>query len=753
MSDLREKENRLRKLPTLALPLRVDMSVGEIARWGAFDLLSVRAIDDLGVSQDSPGAVILLSESIESESIQSDQWRCVAMPSQVALERVFFHLNAPSEIIINPAGPLPHVCEAQGGFIGSTTGKDSSIVLTRSELPFFIGGYELGFPKKGPSEDILANSYKANQLFAVYYGARKLREEEDSRVGWFYELLSLSFFGLPEEAMALYEAYPHRGAADPDVQLINARYRALLKQHNEARTLFHAISFNPKYGDLAKQELARSLLSTNEFDRVQDLLQSSKGKELKDPDVILILGMALRGIGYPSGDEETLREALSNFEFVAQAGGFNSPEALFHSGVIFSRLGALAEAEVVFRQSLFQRDRYATREALIRVLATRGDVVGAKRELALLAQIRFSQSEALGVELCEVLESASEMSSSIKTDVHKESKRGREAEEHAARELLSRWEIPCTGTLKDLDFFDRFINYYAPSGQFSTTLRFHFLRGRERGDVARAFALLIGGALCRKGLAVWGNGDTAEDLILELVSGPVRIPIERFVADRISLGASVDAQSSLLSLIDTEEDHTSDSTYQNVLPARELVSAERKERLRVDAEWIYEVLKKHGHTIELDLDSFATLDGFFDAFFEPGGEIKEGELSDIDPVLLLDGVGIHVARVVDKYLSPQWHDHPDLQGVSLEVQSVGTLYPIAKAHIRAFFGNAAEFGSQLSSLALGIATATLQQKILDGTISGQDAAIQFLRESFLGFASFSDVELAALVGSLRDTTA
>lgn len=749
MSDLKEKENRLRKLPTLALPLRASMAVGEIAQWGSFDLLSVRAIDDLSVASDNRGGVVLLSESIES-----DQWRCVAMPSQVALERVFFHLNTPSEVVIDPVTPPSNLCEAQDGFTLLEAVKDGSITLSRAELPFFIGGYELGFPKKTPSEESLASSYRANQLFAVYYGARRLREEEDSRVGWFYELLALSFFGLPEEAMALYEAYPHRGAADPDVQLVNARYRSLLKQHNEARTLFHAISFNPKYGDLAKQELARSLLGTNEFDRVQDLLQSSEGNEIKDPDAMLILGMALRGIGYPSGDEETLREALHRFESVAQAGGFNSPEALFHSGVIFSRLGALAEAEVVFRQSLFQRDRYATREALIRVLATRGDGSGAKRELALLAQVRPAQSEALRVELCEILENATETSSSLKIDdVLQESKRGRDAEEHAARELLSRWEIPCTGTLKDLSFFDSFINYYAPTGQFSSALRFNFLRGRERGDVARAFALIIGGVLCRSSVAVWGTGDTSEDLILELMSGSARIPIERFVADRISLGASADAQSSLVSLIEAEEDYKSERAYKSVLPAREEVSLERKERLCADAEWIYEVLKANGHAIELNLDSLSTLDKFFDLFFEPGGEIKEGELPDIDPLLLLDGIGIHVARVIDTCISPVWYDHPDLQGISLEVQAIGTLYPIAKVHIRAFFGNAAELGTQLSSLALGLATAALHQKVLDGQISGQEASIRYLRESFLGFSSFSDEELGALVGSLQRTNA
>ncbi len=747
MSDLKEKENRLRKLPTLALPLRVEVATGEIAQWGSFDLLSVRAIDDLALSSENNGSVIFLSDSLES-----NDWRCVAIPSQVALERVFFHLNSPREVIVDPVEPHQNVCEAQSGFSHRIKGGARSFTLSRSELPYFIGGFELGFPKKAPSEEDLANSYRTNQLFPVYYGARRLREEEDSRVGWFYELLSLSFFGLPEEAMALYEAYPHRGAADPDVQLINARYRSLLKQHNEARTLFHAISFNPKYGTLAKQELARSLLSTNEYDRVQDLLQSGEGGKTKDPDAMLILGMALRGIGYPSGDEETLREALSTFESVARTGGFNSPEALFHSGVIFSRLGALTEAEVVFRQSLFQRDRYATREALIRVLATRGDTIGAKRELSLLGQLRPTQSEALMVELCELLESASVASPTFNADVHHESKRGREAEEHAARELLARWEIPCTGSVKDLGFFDGFINYYAPSGQFSTALPFHFLRGRERGDVARAFALIIGGALCRNGLAAWRSGDTAEELILELTSGSVCIPIERFVADRISLGASADAQSNLLSLVETEEDFKSERAYEKAIPAPESVSLERKEQLRIDAEWIYEELKKYECSIDLDLDSFAILDKFFDTYFEPGGEIKEGELSEIDPLKLLDSIGVHVARVVDRFLSPVWFDHPDLQGISLEVQAIGILYPIAKVHLRAFFGNGADSGTQLSSLALGIATAALHQSIRDGRISGQDEGIRFLRENYLGFASFSDAELSALIGSLQGTT-
>ena len=94
----------------------------------------------------------------------------------------------------------------------------------------------------------------------------------------------------------------------------------------------------------------------------------------------LVRGVAQRGLAYPSGEEDGLKEALKNFEAAAKRGGFGAAEASFHAGTVFGRLGALDAAETSLRQSLFQRDRFSARDALVRVLCAAGKEAAAQEE-------------------------------------------------------------------------------------------------------------------------------------------------------------------------------------------------------------------------------------------------------------------------------------------------------------------------------------------------------------------------------------
>lgn len=758
MTEIEVLESQLKKVTTLVVPWSGGAAASAFhtlpKKWGSFDLLSVRGIDDLSFEVGEGASILAFSESD-----LCGRAAALAIPTQIALERSFFHLASPSFLSLNPVEPPTRYSRYQE-LDDYPTEPPFSANIPRATLPYLIGACELGFPKHVPTDREVADLFNKNQLFSAYYAARRARVASDSRVGWFYELLILSFLGLPDEALALYESYPHRGSAVPDVQFINARYRSLLKQHNEARTLLHAISFNEDFGALAKKELARTFLTTNEFDRAQDLLQGVEASSEPDIDGMLLLGLALRGVGYPSGDEATLRQSLGLLERVAQTGAFNSPEALFHSGVIFSRLGALAEAELVFRQSLFQRDRYATREALVRVLVSRGMRAAAEAELVALEGVRPEQAKNLRVELCELLEAlpVEKASSVTESDTISpssvavsDSSDGQHivSEEHAARELFARWTIPLSGTLSDIPFLDALLNYYAPSGLFSKSLSLGFLRGRERGDVARALSLCVTGALSRAGLVSATSRDPKGLLVVQFVGSSTKIPLENFVADRISLGAGSDEASSLSALLQENVDYRTHTELSEFIPVGKPLSEARLKELQGIARSSIEVVAKEGVELDETLDSLAAIDLFIDTHFDPGGEPKEDHLAEIDPLTLLDGLGLHIGFIAEKYIEDgRWSDHPELQGIQLESKNLGCLFPVAKMHTRAFFGDGIEQGARLSSLALGLATSRLVSKIKRGEIHSSDVGVRELTTMFLGFSSFSSEEIQGMVEGL-----
>lgn len=756
MIDIDVLESQIKKLSSLVVPWSKGVaqtpSIPIPQRWGSFDLLSVRGIDDLSFDKGEGASIIAFSDSE-----LCDGGVATAIPTQIALERAFFHLSSPAFLSINPQS-----APDKGSYLQviSSFPKEVpfSAKIPRSELPYLIGACELGFPKHVPSDSEIAKLYAKNQLFSAYYAARRARVTNDSRVGWFYELLAISFLGLPDEALALYEIYPHRGSAVPDVQLVNARYRALLKQHNEARTLLHALSFNEEFGGLAKKELARTFISTDEFDRAQDLLQGLGAESENDLDSMLLLALALRGIGYPTGDEATLRASLGLLEKVAQAGSFNSPEALFHSGVIFSRLGALVEAELVFRQSLFQRDRYATREALVRVLVSRGARVAAETELAALAGIRAEQASNLRVELCELIE-ALPLEKTIESDEHENANQVSSStlgdgesgvnEEHAARELIARWGVPLSGTLADFSFLDAMINYFAPTGLFCKSLSLHFLRGRERGDVARAFSLCLAGALSRAGIVQTTSRDPKGQLVAQFTGSSAKIPLENFIADRISLGAGSDEASNLTALIDEGFDYRSFDELRKFIPEALPLSVERRGELEALSRGALAVVAKEGVELDLSLDALAAIDLFIDTHFDPGGEPKEDHLSDVDILQLLDGLGVHVGLIAGRCIeNANWLDHPELQGIRIESDILGILYPVARLHTRTFFGDGIDPGARLSTLGLGLATSHLISKIKRGEVTSNDAGMRELTTTFLGFSSFSEEEIRGMVDGL-----
>lgn len=85
-------------------------------RWGAFDSLGLRAIDDLWVPERAPDQRIEQRIiAFSAEPSYSAPLEMVALPMAIALERIFFHIQEISSVVINPSATVEGLSVLQSG--------------------------------------------------------------------------------------------------------------------------------------------------------------------------------------------------------------------------------------------------------------------------------------------------------------------------------------------------------------------------------------------------------------------------------------------------------------------------------------------------------------------------------------------------------------------------------------------------------------------------------------------------------------
>jgi tetratricopeptide (TPR) repeat protein len=715
--------------------------------WGSFDSLGVRAIDDLSLPASGSKRLILFTEAPAHSAAEV----AVAIPAQIALERAFFHLQCIDEVVFNPRLPVEGTSLVQSSLDYSLPASaPEQVVVRRSELPYIIGALELSDDGRGFSVKRATALLNRHVLFSALYAAHIIRTRTGDRDAWFIELFAMSFLGLPEEALRLYEEYPHRGAADPDAQLLAARFRLLLKQSNEARTILHTLTFNDRFGSQAQCELARSFVAEEDYGRALDSAVGALAKDAKNLEATLIRALAERGISYPSGDEVGLRDALKLLEVVATEGGFNSPEALFHAGVIFARLGALEEAETTFRQSLFQRDRFASRDALIRVLCSRGARAAASAELEALHAIRPDLAASVSQVVAELVEQQgrepdkSESGKGICTAVGEI----RADDSAQARALLQSWNVPIQSTCDDFATLDEFINMFAPAGRFAESLPFSFLNDIGVESFARSLALHLGRILCDAQVADWAEKSSEVGVVIR--SSQLHIPVEVFVRDRLMLGAGGDNLSELQAITADLPESLMPSVGQAWVADWQFSDATELERLAEEGRWVRARLEALGTPLSGGLQDISQIDLFVDKYFDPGGSLKDGvsAIPDEDVQRLVDGFGILVGILVSTVLPVRWFQHPEPEGVSFLAESLGRVFPVARAQRRVYLADGADYGTRLQSFELSVAAAVVLREIKNGVVSGADNIAQRLKEISTAVNEFSGPELTAFADAL-----
>lgn len=722
-------------------------------RWANFDSLHVRVIDDLFFEAGVDTKTVC---AFSSEPPHGAECFSQNIPTQIALERFFFHTAEPSVLLLNPRVipgdvPLPQ----RELTFSLPSGFEDERRIARADIPELIGS--LAVNPRALAEPVVAaeKALRRGAWFESFYLARSARlvGHSDSARAWFCELFSYSFFGSPEDALALYEEYPERGSSEPLAQLLAARYRVLLKQFNEARTILHTISFQPEVASIALCELARSFALEKEFTRAIDTATSAIEKDKNYTESYLVRGIAHRGLSYEAGDADGLREALADFERVAKQGGFSAPEATYHAGTVFARLGALEQAEQAFRQSLFQRDRLSARDALIRVLCTLEKREEAAEELALLEQIAPQYGAGL----------RSQIGSSLQGEPSRQSAaqhaKGSEMSElwssdpleiaRAARTLLDVWGVPCTGSPSDCVVFDDLISRFAPDGDFPSEGRFSALRVAGNETVARALAGYVGDVLVQQGVAAWGRELEGAISLVSSRDG-TRLPLESFISERILLGASGDNLSSIESLVIEVLAGTPQSSRSIAIDWWQEATPAARQGYSSEAQWARGSLGKLGVELTGSLGDFEQIDTVIDTVFAPGGTFQEGAPKTVEGDIdrWIAAVGLLIGEIISAHVESSWSEHEKPEGISLYNAELGRVFPIAKLQRRVYLASAADFASKLGSLAWAVAVAAVTEGIRKGRYRTAEDVREALVTLLPSIAQFPDGELAGVVDSL-----
>lgn len=743
---------KLTKLPVLDVVARVVPPYDPDRQWGPFDELGVRAVDDIWFPE-TPGERTIVFGSGAS-GVQGA--RCVPIPAAVALERAFFHIQEISGVVIGGGQEPPGVSELQAGISALLPGAgEPPLCLNRPEIALILG--MLGAGKKR-SADLLSRAQKAfrsGSLFEAYYLARKCREsgKEDLSKAWFVELMSLSFLGLPEEALEAYEEYPQRGGSSPQALLLAARFRLLIRQMNEARTILHTLTFNEEVGALAACELGRSYNMTGDFSRAIDAATLAISKDDGYAESYLVRGVAHRGLAYPSGEEDGLGEALKSFEAVAKRGGFGAAEASFHAGTVFGRLGALGQAEVSLRQSLFQRDRFSARDALVRVLCAAGKGEEAQEELRILEKLAPTSAGKLKEEIASHLApkaaQATAGTGAEKGVVADLWSGDFEVARRAAAAVVESWGIPLRRELGDFAALDDFINRFAPAGDFPQEGQWGALGKLDVSVVSRVLALYLGDILVEQQCGSWAD-ISPDHLTIQLLKSQTRIPLEAFVRDRILLGSSGDNFSSLESIV--AELQSGAALLKAAAAPQWWIAAtgeEQREFLQAAARGKTR-LEHLGAVLSGGLADLEELDRVIESCFEPEASVKPGMETLVGESVeqFVVEVAMYFGSVIAAAVGGQWFSHEQPEGISLYHTGLGRVFPVAKLHRRVYLSTAADFSVRLSSFAFGVAAVAVQEGIRTGRYADVDQVRDALLALLPSMKEFPEVELQGVAQAL-----
>jgi hypothetical protein len=319
----------------------------------------------------------------------------------------------------------------------------------------------------------------------------------------------------------------------------------------------------------------------------------------------------------------------------------------------------------------------------------------------------------------------------------------------AARDAFAAWNIPLRGELSDCAWLDEMINRFAPDGDFPSSEEFSCLSGVDHREIARAFALHIGDILVKRGAATWSSGNE-DTLVLLSTRQNTPIPIERFVSERILLGASGDNFSSLESLI--VELNVVPPAVEESLTTEWWVAAPSSliAKYKEEASWAKQRWQELGATLTGELSDLDEIDRVIDEVFAPGGVLQENITISFAREMdrFVRGTGLLIGGIIADCVMATWSDHGRAEGISLYNRELGRIFPVAKVQRRIYLASAADFASKLSGLAWATAVASVTEGIRSGTYRDAERVRAALMSSLPSIRQFPESELSGVVESL-----
>jgi hypothetical protein len=178
--------------------------------------------------------------------------------------------------------------------------------------------------------------------------------------------------------------------------------------------------------------------------------------------------------------------------------------------------------------------------------------------------------------------------------------------------------------------------------------------------------------------------------------------------------------------------------------------SEFKTALERELGWVKGILEAASIPLTGRLSDLEALDSFIDTRFEAGGDLKSESpaVSEQETAKLVVGLGLLTGSIAEAYLGGTWLEHPEANGIALLVPKLGRIFPVARLQRRTMLASGADYGSRLSSLALGIATATASAKFARKELSDPNGVKSYLLAELPALAEFPDEELDGLVKAL-----
>jgi len=319
----------------------------------------------------------------------------------------------------------------------------------------------------------------------------------------------------------------------------------------------------------------------------------------------------------------------------------------------------------------------------------------------------------------------------------------------AASHILSLWRIPICGSIEDFILLDDFINRFAPAGEFPATGEWAAVGKAEVETVTRAIALHLGDIIVKNGAGSWADVNP-DHRVLQLGKAGTRVPIEAFVRERILLGASGDNFSSLESLI-SEAREGKELFVKPELPQWwSEASVEERAEFLARAAAGKKRLTEMGAELSGKLGDLEEIDRVIEAYFEPGGVVKDGMEPTVGESVeqFIVETALYLGSLVMQAVSVTWFTHEQPEGISVYHPGLGRIFPISKMQRRVYLSSAADFSVRLSSFAFGVAAVAVQEGIKANRYGDVDQVCDALIGMIPSMKEFPESELQGVAQSL-----